>query len=49
MPLLTFITLFFLAMYITDYKNLRDLPKFTDVVSSEPKILNIDLLPLGLC
>ena len=49
MPLLTFITLFFIAMHIADYKNLRDLPKIIDVVSSEPKILNLDLLPLGLC
>ena len=48
-PLLTIITLFFIAMHIADYKNLRHLPKIIDVVSSEPKSLNLDLLPLGLC
>lgn len=49
MPLLTSITLFFIAKHIADYKNLRDLPKIIDVVSSESKILKLDIFPLGLC
>ena len=35
-------------MHIADNKNLGNLPKITDLVSSGAKILNIDLLALGL-